>query len=44
MNNPQSKKDSKPTKEIILDVSLDLFSQKGFNAVSVREIPREVGI
>lgn len=44
MNNPQSKKDSKPTKEIIFDVSLDLFSQKGFNAVSVREIARGVGI
>jgi AcrR family transcriptional regulator len=41
------KKENKPkisTKEKIFDVSLDLFSQKGFNAVSVREIAREVGI
>ncbi len=34
----------KPTKEKIFDVSLDLFSKKGFDAVSVREIAREVGI
>ncbi len=34
----------KTTKEKIFDVSLDLFSQKGFDAVSVREIAREVGI
>jgi AcrR family transcriptional regulator len=34
----------KPTKERIFDVSIDLFSQKGFDAVSVREIAREVGI
>lgn len=34
----------KPTKEKIFDVSIDLFSQKGFNAVSVREIARGVGI
>ncbi len=32
------------TKQKIFDVSLDLFSQKGFDAVSVREIAREVGI
>jgi len=32
------------TKEKIFDVSIDLFSQKGFDAVSVREIAREVGI
>ena len=38
-NNPE-----KTTKEKIFDVSLDLFSQKGFDAVSVREIAREVGI
>jgi AcrR family transcriptional regulator len=37
-------KAKKPTKEKIFDVSLDLFSQKGFDAVSVREIAREVGI
>ena len=34
----------KPTKEKIFDVSIDLFSKKGFDAVSVREIAREVGI
>jgi AcrR family transcriptional regulator len=44
MTNPRSNKVSKPTKERIFDVSLDLFSQKGFDAVSVREIAREVGI
>jgi len=38
------KKTKKTTKEKIFDVSLDLFSQKGFDAVSVREIAREVGI
>lgn len=37
-------KSEKPTKEKIFDVSIDLFSQKGFDAVSVREIAREVGI
>jgi AcrR family transcriptional regulator len=42
--NTRSKKDSKPTKERIFDVSLELFSQRGFDAVSVREIAREVGI
>lgn len=43
----QSKKQNetkKSTKEKIFDVSIDLFSQKGFDAVSVREIAREVGI
>ena len=42
--NTRSKKESKPTKERIFDVSLELFSQRGFDAVSVREIAREVGI
>jgi AcrR family transcriptional regulator len=32
------------TKDKIFDVSLDLFSKKGFDAVSMREIGREVGI
>ncbi len=41
---PNSKTEKKSTKEKIFDVSLDLFSQKGFDAVSVREIAREVGI
>ena len=39
-----SKTEKKSTKEKIFDVSLDLFSQKGFDAVSVREIARGVGI
>ncbi len=38
----QNKK--KSTKEEIFNVSIDLFSKKGFDAVSVREIAREVGI
>lgn len=42
--NSGSKIEKKSTKEKIFDVSLDLFSQKGFDAVSVREIAREVGI
>ena len=44
MKNQTTKKSPKTTKEKIFDVSLDLFSQKGFDAVSVREIAREVGI
>lgn len=36
--------EKKSTKEKIFDVSIDLFSQKGFDRVSVREIAREVGI
>ncbi|MDP3623591.1 MAG: TetR/AcrR family transcriptional regulator [Methanobacteriaceae archaeon] len=39
-----SQKSSKPTKEKIFDVSIDLFSEKGFDAVSIREIGRGVGI
>lgn len=45
--NPSSKNGNTPeknTKERIFDASLDLFSEKGFDAVSVREIAREVGI
>ena len=34
----------KETKETIIAVSLDLFSQKGYSAVSIRDICREVGI
>ncbi|HTX61517.1 MAG TPA: TetR/AcrR family transcriptional regulator [Methanobacterium sp.] len=37
-------KSGSSTKERIFDVSVDLFSKKGFNAVSIREIAREVGI
>lgn len=40
----ESQKTEKNTKEKIFDVSLDLFSQKGFDAVSIREIARGVGI
>lgn len=32
------------TKQKIFDISVELFSQKGFSAVSVREIARNVGI
>lgn len=32
------------TKNRILDVAIDLFSKKGFSAVSIREITRTVGI
>ncbi len=44
MKNQKSGQESKPTKERIFDVALELFSEKGFDAVSVREIAREVGI
>jgi AcrR family transcriptional regulator len=41
-----SKKDdnTESTKERIFNISVDLFSKKGFDAVSMREIGREVGI
>ena len=32
------------TKERILDVSLELFSQRGYSAVSIRDICKDVGI
>ena len=32
------------TKELILDISLRLFSEKGYNPTSVRDIAKEVGI
>ena len=32
------------TKKKILEVSLALFAQKGFDGVSVREIAKEVGV
>lgn len=46
MNNNKntSKPHEKSTKDKIFDVSVDLFSKKGFDAVSMREIGREVGI
>lgn len=34
----------KSTKERIFEVSIELFSKKGYDAVSMREIGREVGI
>ena len=34
----------KTTKELILDVSLKLFSKKGYKETSVRDIAKEVGI
>jgi len=39
-----SQKSTQTTKEKIFDVSIDLFSEKGFDAVSIREIGRGVGI
>lgn len=39
MSSPQ-----KNTKKIILEVSLKLFSQKGYKSTSVRDIAKEVGI
>lgn len=38
------KKESGQTKRRILETSIDLFSQNGFTAVSVREITKQVGI
>jgi len=35
---------NKSTKDLILDVALDLFSEKGFAATSIREIAKGVGI
>jgi AcrR family transcriptional regulator len=34
----------KGTREQIMDASIDLFAQKGYDAVSIREIARAVGI
>jgi AcrR family transcriptional regulator len=39
-----AQKTSPTTKEKIFNVSIDLFSEKGFDAVSIREIGRGVGI
>ncbi len=36
--------DKMTTKERIFDVAIDLFAQKGFDAVSLREISESVGI
>ncbi len=36
--------DEMTTKERIFEIALDLFSQKGFDAVSMREIAEAVGI
>ncbi|CDG65874.1 TetR family transcriptional regulator [Methanobacterium sp. MB1] len=44
MKKEHSVQETKPTKERIFDVALELFSEKGFDAVSVREIARKVGI
>ncbi len=40
----REKKSGISTKEKIFHVSIDLFSQRGFDGVSIREIAREVGI
>lgn len=44
MKNEKNSKGALTTKERIFEASVDLFSQKGFDAVSMREIGREVGI
>lgn len=38
------KEETKPTKQRILEVAIDLFSREGFSAVSIRDITRAVGI
>ena len=38
------KSGEKPTKEKILDAAIDLFAQKGFDAVSMQDIAQAVGI
>jgi AcrR family transcriptional regulator len=40
----KGKKTGISTKEKIFHVAIDLFSQRGFDGVSIREIAREVGI
>jgi AcrR family transcriptional regulator len=35
---------AKGTRELILDAAIDLFSQKGYDAVSIRDLARSVGI
>lgn len=44
MKNKRTTNGTLTTKERIFEASVDLFSQKGFDAVSMREIGREVGI
>lgn len=44
MGKKSKNNEKKSTKERIFEVSIDLFSKKGFDAVSMREIGREVGI
>ena len=44
MNETPNEEGKVSTKDKIFQVSVDLFSEKGFNAVSIREIAREVGI
>lgn len=39
-----NKNEKKGTKERIQDIAIDLFSQKGYNAVSIRDISSLVGI
>lgn len=34
----------KSTKDIIIDVAIELFAEKGYNCVSIREIAKAVGI
>jgi AcrR family transcriptional regulator len=38
------RKEKQDTKQVILDASLDLFSKRGYSAVSIRDISSKVGI
>jgi AcrR family transcriptional regulator len=42
--NPSTQSYGQKTKDTIFDVSINLFSKKGFNNVSIRDIAGEVGI
>ena len=44
IENDKQDEEKKGTKERILDVAIDLFSQRGYNAVSIRDIARRVRI
>jgi AcrR family transcriptional regulator len=44
MNGECIDKNNKTTKEKILDAAIDLFSQRGYTGVSIRDITRHVGI
>lgn len=41
---PNMPKEKQDTKQIILDTALELFSKKGYSAVSIRDISGKIGI